>query len=103
MTPKTRPTRTPEAARGWSRATPATGPGEGLTLGHPRCGCNLPVQWTAAGLVLVWRGKEKHLGGSITAALAALNRMKCPACGKLPRRKRRPVQAGLFGATGGAA
>lgn len=45
------------------------------------------MQWTAAGLVLVWGGKEKHLGGSVTAAEAALNRAKCPRCGKLARRK----------------
>ena len=80
-----RPTSTPELRRGWSRARqPAD---EGLTLGRS-CGCALPMAWTAAGLVLVWQGKEKHLGGSVTAAEVALNQTKCPRCGKQPRRKR---------------
>ena len=88
MPPRVRPTRLPEQGRGWSRSRQPTHPqDEGLTLGRS-CGCALPVQWTAAGLVLVWGGKEKFLGGSVTAAEAALNRTKCPRCGKLARRKR---------------
>ena len=66
MTSKVRPTRLPEQGRGWSQAHARD---DGLTLGR-NCGCSLPVQWTAAGLALVWQGKEKHLGGSVTAAEA---------------------------------
>lgn len=94
MIPKTRPTSTPELRRGWSQARQP--PDEGLTLGR-NCGCAVPIAWTAAGLVAVWRGKEKHLGGSLVAAQAALNRMKCPRCGKMARRKpaKRPRQGSL--------
>lgn len=93
MTPKTRPTRAPHQGRGWSQARHSD---DGLTLGRSLCGCSVPVQWTAGGLVLIWRGREKHLGGSVVAAGDALNRMKCPRCGKMPRRKQtRTRQAAL--------